>query len=150
MKEVGRLGGLRRTRKGWGGGQQLSATLRERLRSAIDEDRLAAVLVEGLESANARERLDVAKLVLAELAEGQKRAERCICHTGKPGDFCAATSAHGYIRERMQFGLEELVACALESGLLEVEGEVRLAGIPVTRSPGLFEAASRAGVLVEG
>src|SRR5215831_16901374 len=70
-KVIGRRGGKARTRPGMGG-KQLSASLRERLRASIDEDRLAEVLVAGLESENAKERLDVAKLVLAELATGPK------------------------------------------------------------------------------
>jgi hypothetical protein len=36
-----------------GGGKQLSASPRERLRASIDEDRLAEVLVSGLESESA-------------------------------------------------------------------------------------------------
>ena len=64
MRELGKKGGRSRARPGMGG-KQLSASLRERLRASIDEDRLAQVLVTGLESESAKERLDVAKLVLA-------------------------------------------------------------------------------------
>jgi hypothetical protein len=92
------------------------------------------VLVAGLESENAKERLDVAKLVLAELAEGQKRAERCICHSGKPGEYCNATSPHDYIREpgSMQIGLDDIMEVAAESrmfsqlGALDVDVEKQM------------------------
>jgi hypothetical protein len=96
MKELGRRGGQARTRRGIGGGKQLSASLRERLRASIDEDRLAEVLVSGLESESARERLDVAKLVLAELAAGPK-TQGWVCTCGSaPGQRCQQLEPHGY------------------------------------------------------
>jgi hypothetical protein len=105
-KAIGRKGGRGRTRPGIGG-KQLSTSLRERLRASIDEERLAEVLVSGLESESAKERLDVAKLVLAELATGPK-TERwvCTCYSA-PGQYCtparaARVSVEG--REACQFG----------------------------------------------
>src|SRR5262245_9542313 len=95
MRELGKKGGKARTRPGMGG-KQLSASLRERLRESIDGDRLAEVLVAGLESENAKERLDVAKLVLAELATGPKtQGWVCTCYSA-PGQYCQQLEPHGY------------------------------------------------------
>ena len=98
------------------GGKQLPA-LRERLRDAIDEERLAAVLVAGLESESAKERLDVAKLVLAELhASTRGSAPKCTCNSA-PGEWCGALEPHGYAsRPEKAPGLGEVVALAFEIG----------------------------------
>ena len=113
------------------GGKQLPATLREKLRDAIDEERLAAVLVAGLESESAKERLDVAKLVLAELhASTRGSAPKCICQSD-PGAWCGALEPHGYAsRPQKAPGLGEVVALAFEIGAAVVgeDGEVIVDG----------------------
>ena len=100
--------------------------LRERLRASIDEDRLAEVLVTGLESESAKERLDVAKLVLAELAAGPKtQGWVCTCHTA-PGQFCQQLEPHGFRSVPKHVGLRDLIDAAFEShGVLELHGELR-------------------------
>jgi hypothetical protein len=114
------------------GRKQLPATLRDRLRESVDEDKLAQVLVAGLESESARERLDVAKLVLAELhASTRSAATACTCQSN-PGEWCGALEPHAYrSKGGSPINLEELVALAFELGVAEAEGEVRVAGEPV-------------------
>jgi hypothetical protein len=123
MRELGRKGGRARTRPGMGG-KQLPASLRERLRASIDEDRLAEVLVAGLESENAKERLDVAKLVLAELAAGPKtQGWVCTCYSA-PGQFCQQLEPHGYRSVPKTVSLEDLVAVASECRMLSGAGSL--------------------------
>jgi len=137
MKAIGRQGGKARSRPGTGG-KQLSTSLRERLRASINEDRLAEVLVSGLKSESAKERLDVAKLVLAELAVDPKiQGWVCTCHSA-PGEYCRQLEEHGYRSvNRAHFGLADLVETAFERGILEADGEVRTGGVPLknTRTP---------------
>src|SRR5262245_42568494 len=124
MRELGKKGGRARTRPGMGG-KQLSASLRERLRASIDEDRLAEVLVAGLESENAKERLDVAKLVLAELAAGPKtQGWVCTCYSA-PGQYCQQLEAHGYRSAHRQQGgadLGEIIELAASARILSGSG----------------------------
>jgi hypothetical protein len=144
-KAIGRKGGRGRTRKGMGG-KQLSASLRERLRASIDEDPLAEVLVAGLESENAKERLDVAKLVLNELAEGQKRAERCICATGKPGDYCSAVAAESKFFSQMGALDADSEKQMLERLLRRPNRQIEAAAEAIVPAPSPSQTIKRASV----
>ena len=112
MKELAAKGGKARGRLAMRG-KEIPADLRARLREAVDEDTIAAVIVETVAGGSHRERFDAVKLILSELAEA-KKPERCICHSGKPGEYCSASSPHGYIREpvpgAMHVSIEDLRA----------------------------------------
>jgi hypothetical protein len=120
MRAIGRKGGKARTRPGMKG-KQLAASLRERLRASIDEDRLAEVLVSGLESESAKERLDVAKLILAELAAGPKlQGWVCTCASA-PGEYCHQLEEHGYRSIPKHVSLGDVLELAVECGMVEAE-----------------------------
>lgn len=53
-------------------GKEVPADLRAKLRDAVDEDTLGAVIVDTMQGGFHRERLDAVKLILAELAETKK------------------------------------------------------------------------------